>query len=99
MLFDQRGLDWSAELLQRAGLPRSLMAVTAPSGTRVGRVTAEAAAETGLNQTTTVVTGGHDHLVGALGAGVVRPGGGLDSEGTSEDLLHIRGIFAHSSAW
>lgn len=94
MLFDQRQLDWSDELLQRAGVPRTLMAPTAPGGTRVGRVTPRAAAETGLSRDTTVVTGGHDHLVGALGAGVVRPGHVLDSTGTAAALLQLADAFA-----
>jgi xylulokinase len=98
MLFDQRRRDWSDELLQRAAVPRSLMAPVAPGGTRVGKVTPQAAAQTGLSQDTSVVTGGHDHLVGAQGAGVVRPGHVLDSTGTAAALVQLADAFAPRQA-
>jgi xylulokinase len=94
MLFDQRRRDWSDELLQRGSVPRSFMAPTAPCGTRIGYVSAQAAAETGLAQDTSVVTGGHDHLVGALGAGVAQPGQVLDSTGTAAALVQLAHTFA-----
>jgi xylulokinase len=53
----------------------------------VGTVTPTAAAATGLVAGTPVVTGGHDHLVGALAAGAARPGVLLDSAGTAEGIL------------
>jgi xylulokinase len=89
MLFDQRKLDWSDALLEVAGLPRSLFPTALPSGTRVGRVTVEAARATGLGEHTQVVTGGHDHLVGAFAAGTTRPGAVLDSTGTAAVVLLI----------
>jgi xylulokinase len=64
-----------------------------PSGTLVGRVRPEAAAATGLGRHTAVVSGGHDHLVGALGAGVVRPGAVLDSTGTAAVVLMLSAAF------
>lgn len=94
MLFDQRQLGWSTELLERADLPRSLLPPVVPSGKRVGGVTPEAALQTGLRPKTNVVSGGHDHLVGALGAGVVRPGSVLDSTGTAAALLQLTDGFA-----
>jgi sugar (pentulose or hexulose) kinase len=90
MLFDQRRRDWSDELLQRGAVPRSFMAPTAPCATGIGYVSAQAAAETGSSQDTSVVTGGHDHLVGALGAGVVRPGQVLDSTAPPQCLAAQR---------
>jgi xylulokinase len=94
MLFDQRHLAWSNTLLEQADLPRALLPPVVPGGTRVGTVTPAAAAETGLPPRTVVVTGGHDHLVGALGAGVLRPGSVLDSSGTAAVLLQLTDVFA-----
>jgi xylulokinase len=66
MVFDQRRLAWSAELLDRAGLSPTLLPDAYPSGTRVGAITREAAARTALPQGTPVVTGGHDRLCAAF---------------------------------
>lgn len=87
LLFDQAKGDWSEALLSATELPRSLFPEAAPSGTAFGAVTADAAAATGLPAGTPVVTGGHDHLVGALAAGAARPGVLLDSAGTAEGIL------------
>ena len=84
LLFDQRRLTWSDEMLKLAGLPRSLMPDAYPSGTALGKVTAAAAKATGLLEGTPVVLGGHDHLCGALPVGAFKPGVVLDVTGTWE---------------
>lgn len=89
MLFDQTRRDWSDELLGLAQIPRGLLPRLAPSGTAIGKITAQAAAQTGLPQNALVVLGGHDHLVSALGAGVIAPGVMLDSSGTAESALTV----------
>jgi xylulokinase len=87
MLFDQRRLDWSEELLDLAGIERRLLCMVQPSGTILGEVTAKAAAATGLAPGTPVVLAGHDHLCGALPVGAFRPGRVLDVTGTWESVL------------
>jgi xylulokinase len=87
LLFDQRKLDWSGEMLAVSGIDRRLLAAARPSGTRLGEVTAKAAAVTGLAEGTPVVLGGHDYLCGALPAGAIRPGVILDVSGTWEIIL------------
>jgi len=52
MLFDQRKLDWSDELLKASGIDRHLMPEVQPSATRLGEVNAEA---TGLPAGTPVI--------------------------------------------
>lgn len=84
LLFDQRKLDWSRELLEASGIDRRLMCDAYPSGTVLGEVTAAAAQATGLAEGTPVVLGGHDHLCGALPVGGFRPGVVLDVTGTWE---------------
>jgi len=84
LLFDQRKLDWSEEMLEASGIDRRLMCDAHPSGTVLGEVTAAAAQATGLPQGTPVVLGGHDHLCGALPVGAFRPGVVLDVTGTWE---------------
>ncbi len=87
LAFDLRTLCWSDELIGLAGVRPDLFARPVPSGTVVGQVTAEAAQATGLLAGVPVVSGGHDHLCGALAAGVIQSGDLLDSMGTAESLL------------
>ncbi len=87
MLFDQRTRRWSPELLALAGIGVDQLPLLAPSGTTIGRVTAAAAAASGLPAGVAVGVGGHDHLCGALAVGAVEPGQVVDSIGTAESLL------------
>lgn len=87
LLFDQRKLDWSDEILGLSGIDKRLLTRAYPSGTPLGEVTEAAAAETGLAVGTPVVLGGHDYLCGALPVGAIRPGVILDVSGTWEIVL------------
>jgi xylulokinase len=93
MLFDQRTLSWSGELLQEAGFPAEWFSPAFPSGVPVGSVRNKVAEKTGLPQRTIVCTGGHDHLCGALAAGVTRPGHLLESMGTASVILAVSDAF------
>ncbi|MDP8932043.1 MAG: FGGY family carbohydrate kinase [Actinomycetota bacterium] len=84
---DLRELRWSEELLSGAGISDTLMPPLSWSGTPLGTVTPAAAEETGLHTDAVVATGGHDHICGALAAGVLDPGRALDSMGTAESIL------------
>ncbi|HLL50635.1 MAG TPA: FGGY-family carbohydrate kinase, partial [Thermomicrobiales bacterium] len=53
----------------------------------LGHVSVSAAALTGLPVTAVVASGGHDHVCGALAAGVTRPGQMLNSLGTAEAVF------------
>src|SRR5256714_12894030 len=97
MLFDQRTLTWSEPLLEQAGLPAAWFPPAFPSGTAIGTVSKEVAAQTGLPQQTIVSTGGHDHLCGALAAGGTRPGHLLESIGTASVIMAVSDVF-HPSA-
>jgi xylulokinase len=87
LLFDQRTLDWSEEMLALSGIDRRLLCDAHPSGTVLGEVTPAAAAATGLPAGTPVVLGGHDYLCGALPVGAFQPGVILDVSGTWEIVL------------
>ena len=97
MLFDQRKLDWSASLLQHSDLPADWFPPALPSGTSLGAIRKDVAAETGLPPHTLICTGGHDHLCGALAAGVTHSGQLLESMGTASVLLALSDIFQPSS--
>ena len=84
LLFDQRTLAWSDELMRLAGIDRRLLCEVQPSGTLLGEVHDDGGPATGLAAGTPVVLGGHDHLCGALPVGAFRPGVVLDVTGTWE---------------
>ena len=84
MLFDLPNLCWSDALIEAAGLRADLLPAAVPAGTRLGGVTPEAAAATGLPAGIAVGCGGHDHICGALAAGAYQEGAGLNSMGTAE---------------
>lgn len=88
-LFDLRRRGWDSRLLAAAGIKPSLMPPLGPSGAVIGGVTAAAASVTGLREGTPVCTGGHDHVCGALAAGVTGQGSVLDSTGTAEAVLAV----------
>ena len=87
MLFDQRRLAWSEELLGLSGIDGRLLCEALPSGTPIGAVQASAARATGLAEGTPVVLGGHDHLCGALPVGAFQPGVVLNVIGTWETVM------------
>lgn len=73
-LLDLAGLVWSPEIVSAAGLDEAMLPRLIAAGTRVGALSAAAAAETGLCAGTPLVTGGGDQQCAALGLGVVEPG-------------------------
>jgi xylulokinase len=85
--FDIRKLAWSDEILDAAGISRDLFPPTVASGTPIGKVTVAAAEATGLPPGAIVAAGGHDHICGALAAGVTKSRKVLDSFGTAEVVL------------
>lgn len=87
LLFDQRRLTWSDELLKLASLDKDLLPTPQPSGSFIGEVTSQAAKMTGLVAGTPIYQGGHDYLIGALAAGAIMPGVVLDVTGTWELVL------------
>ena len=87
MLMNLHDLTWDQGILDKVAIDERMLPPLAASGARLGPVTAKAAAETGLTQSTLVTTGGHDHVCGAFAAGVTRPGQMLNSLGTAEAVF------------
>jgi len=82
-LFDLKQHDWALDMIEAVGLdPRKLPPVH-PSITVIGKVTSEAAVETGLLAGTPVVIGGGDGACATVGAGSVRPGDAYNYIGSS----------------
>lgn len=73
-IFDIREKRWSAPLLDYLGIGEGMLAPTYRPGTRLGQISAEAAAATGLAAGTPVFAAGGDGQCAGLGVDAVRPG-------------------------
>ncbi len=73
-LFDIVGKRWSEPLLDHLGIPLAKLPPAVPPGTPIGRVTAEAAAQTGLRAGTPLYAGGGDGQCAGLGVNAMREG-------------------------
>ena len=66
--------NWAKEMLEDLGVPSSLLPPLCESTTIVGKISREAAQETGLTPGIPVVAGAGDQQAGALGGGIMEPG-------------------------
>jgi xylulokinase len=82
LLFDIDREAWSEEILELAGLDRSKLPHTAPSGTIIGTVSERVAGELGLASNVSIVTGAHDQCANAVGCGVIKEGCAVYGMGT-----------------
>ncbi len=89
MLFDVHREDWSDVLLAWADIPRQKLPRTAMSGAVVGTVASEKAAALGLPNNVSIVLGGHDQCLNALGAGVISGGKAVCGMGTIECITPV----------
>lgn len=84
MLFDVRKHCWSSAILSILGLEETKLARPVQAGIIAGRVGIEIAQDLGFSEELFVVSGGHDQICNALGAGVVKPGMAMYASGTVE---------------
>ena len=89
MAFDIGENRWSSRLLNAANVDVERLPAVVPSGTTVGTVAAGVAAELGLGDGVTVVSGGFDQACSALGAGATRRGSAMYGTGTTEALAVV----------
>jgi xylulokinase len=82
LLFDINKGDWSDELLRIAGLDRSKLPETVPSGKKIGVVSDQIARELGLPDGVQIISGAHDQCANAVGCGVIDPGSAVYGMGT-----------------
>jgi xylulokinase len=74
VLLDVGQRRWSAEVLDKLGIPAAWLPRCVESITVTGEITREVAALTGLRAGTPVVGGGGDQASSAVGSGIVAPG-------------------------
>lgn len=73
-VFDIEAKAWAEPILSHLGLTADRFARLSPPGARIGAITEEAAAATGLSAGTSVFAGGGDGQCAGLGVNAVRPG-------------------------
>jgi xylulokinase len=83
-------------MLEALELSPEMMPPLVPSAGIAGRISADAAAHTGLRPGTPVVAGGADNACAAAGCGVVKPGSVLCSIGTSGTVVAPVGLETHN---
>jgi xylulokinase len=83
LMLDVARRRWSEEVLKAAEIDSSLLPALYESPQVCGKVSAKAAAETGLDEGTPVVAGAGDQAAGAVGMGIVAPGAVSATIGTS----------------
>jgi xylulokinase len=83
LMLDVAHRRWSDEVLQAAGIEKSLLPQLFESPEICGKVSAAGAAATGLEPGTPVVAGAGDQAAGAVGMGIVAPGAVSATIGTS----------------
>ncbi len=84
MAFNVSTKCWDEKLLALAGINSSKLSTPVPSGTSVGKIINTLALELGLPDDVIIVTGGHDQVCAAVGAGVLSLGTAIDGIGTVE---------------
>ncbi|MDD2970703.1 MAG: xylulokinase [Lachnospiraceae bacterium] len=92
--FDMRKGVWDESMCHQLGIKRELLPELMPSHQIVGRVTEDAAKETGLLAGIPVVAGGLDAACGTLGAGVVHPGETQEQGGQAGGMSICTEIYA-----
>ena len=89
MALDIRKKCWSCELLDAAGIDESLLSRVVPTGTVAGPITRELASRLGLSREVLIVSGAHDQVASAVGAGALKPGDAVDGTGTVECVTPV----------
>ncbi len=83
MALDIHTRQWDEQLLEICGVDRAMLSDVRPSGTPCGRLSESFRQRWGLENAPLLVVGGHDQTCGAIGAGMIREGMGVDSSGTA----------------
>lgn len=73
-LYNVKERKWASGLMRKIGLDPGLFPKAVESTEAVGRVTREAAAQTGIPEGTVVAGGGGDAVISTTGLGLIKPG-------------------------
>lgn len=82
LLYDINRRCWWKEMLEYLGIGEERLPQVLPCGTLVGRVTKQAAEETGLSEKILAATGAMDQTCGIVGTGRIAPGEVTETTGS-----------------
>ena len=80
--FETDKIEWRTDVAEKFGISADKFPVVKKPGTMVGKISEEAAYDTGLSTDTILCIGAGDQNCAAIGAGVIRPGMASVSIGT-----------------
>jgi xylulokinase len=83
LAFDIENVLWSKEIIEAVKIQEEFFPECFASYNAIGKVSKEAAAETGLSEETIVVNGGGDQIMQAIGNGAIKPGSATVNIGSS----------------
>lgn len=89
LFFNISDMDWDYKLMTKLGIRRSLFPKVLSSGEQIGRVNAQAAAQTGLPEGIPVIMGGADTQCAVLGTGGLEEGHIAIVSGTSTPVQAV----------
>ena len=92
--FDMRSGRWDEEACRMLDIPRKFLPEIMPCHRIAGKLTREAAGQTGLKEGIPVVAGGLDAACGTLGAGVIDPGQTQEQGGQAGGMSICIGQYA-----
>lgn len=81
--------DWDLDILAAAGIDRKLLPNCYRLGTPVGTIKPKLASELGINADMKLVTGAHDQICVAIGAGTFEIGEATDGMGSFDNISPI----------
>lgn len=87
--FDIKNKCWSEEIFKAADVDVSLMSKPVKTGTCAGRIKKETADNLGVSEEMLIVSGCHDQVAAAVGAGVFSVGDAVDGTGTVECVTPV----------
>lgn len=89
LMFDVRKKRWADDVIECAGIKRSIFPVVLPSGTVIGNIDKRIAETLRLPSDLKLLVGGHDQCCAALGAGITEGGTALDGMGSNECIVPV----------
>lgn len=89
MAFDINKLSWNEKILSFAGIEKNKLSKPVATGSRAGFIKKELAKKLNLNQDLVIVSGGHDQIAAAVGAGITDLNMAVDGIGTVECITPV----------
>lgn len=89
LLFNRQKLQWDREIIQKNDLDPGAFPTPIRSGKVIGQIRKSLESELSIKNNILVVSGGHDQVAAALGAGVICENDAVDGIGSAECITTI----------